>query len=301
MTFVRSWLGPPFRRRAKRGLPADGPGAPPRTQRALRWVDPAAGLGLEIGALTTPLLTPALGPVEYADHLPTVGLREKYRDDPNVDIGGIVDVTHVLGDRRMPAVTGTDRFHHVAASHVIEHAPNLIGWLEDIGSVLRPGGVLALVVPDKRYTFDVTRRVSTVETMIDAHLRDVRRPTPQQAFDHFANVVHADTAALWHDGKAAGSFRRMHDDAHALFASRQALDAYVDCHCWVFTPASLFDSLRQLAALGLFRFEVIGFDDTRFGELEFFVSLRAPTGDDAADEAKWLQRVEASIPRLSAA
>jgi|OM-RGC.v1.037260145 hypothetical protein len=40
--------------------------------------------------------------------------------------------------------------------------------------------------------------------------------------------------------------------------------------------------------------------DTRFGELEFFVSLRAPTGNDAADEAKWLQRVEASIPSLSA-
>ena len=163
MTFVCSWLGPPFRRGGKRVLSADESGAPPRTQRALRWVEPAAGLGLEIGALTTPLLTPALGPVEYADHLSTAGLREKYRDDPNVDIGGIVEVTYVLGDRRMPAVTGTDRFHHVAASHVIEHAPNLIGWLEDIRSVLRPGGVLALVVPDKRYTFDVTRRVSTVE------------------------------------------------------------------------------------------------------------------------------------------
>jgi SAM-dependent methyltransferase len=266
----------------------------------LRWIDPGAGLGLEIGALTVPLLTPALGPVEYADHLPTEALREKYRDDPNIDTDAIVEVHHVIGDRPLPAVTGTGRFHHAVASHVIEHAPDLIGWLEEIRAALRPGGVLSLVIPDKRYTFDVQRQTSSVAAMIDAHLRGVRRPTPQQAFDHFAHIVETDARLPWRIVSAT-HFRRRPNDPHGLLAAKQAMEGYVDSHCWVFTPASFFDSLRRLAALGLFRFEVIGFDDTRLGEFEFFVSLRAPTGNDAADEAKWLQRVEASIPRPSAA
>ncbi len=135
------------------------------------------------------MLTPALGPVEYAHHLSIEGLREKYGNDPNVDIGAVVDVTHMIGNRPLPEVTGAGRFHHVVASHVIEHAPNLIGWLEEIRLVLRPGGVLTLAIPDKRDTFDVMRRTSTLDAMVDAHLRGIRQPSPRQAFDHYGNVV----------------------------------------------------------------------------------------------------------------
>lgn len=302
MGFVRGWLSNWPRRAHGKGSQPGGLAITPwtRTQRALHWIDPAVGLGLEIGALTAPLLTPALGPVEYADHLPTAGLRTKYHDDPNVDVDAIVEVTYVLDERPLPEVMGTDRFHHVVASHVIEHVPDLIGWLEEIRAVLRPGGVLALAIPDKRYTFDVMRRTSTVDVMVDVHLRGIRRPTPQQAFDHYGNVVHADTSLLWRDRTAAGSFARMHDDSHALFAAHQALQTYVDGHCWVFTPASFFDSLRRLAALGLFHFEIIGFEDTRFGELEFFVSLRAPDVEAERDVDALRERVQTSIPRLAA-
>lgn len=255
--------------------PAEPAGLTSRSARALQWIDPAAGLGLEIGALTRPLITPDLGPVEYADHLSTPDLRLKYEHDPNVDVSEIVPVTHVFGDRPLAEVTGPGRFDYVVASHVIEHIPDMVGWLEEIRAVMRPGGVLSLVIPDKRYTFDVERRLSGIETLVDAHLRGVRRPTAQHAFDHFAHVVEADAGALWRDGEAAGPFKRMHDDAHGLFAARQAMQGYLDCHCWVFTPESFMDSLRRLAALGLFHFEVIGMDETRHGEIEFFVSLRA--------------------------
>jgi hypothetical protein len=49
------------------------------------------------------------------------------------------------------------------------------------------------------------------------------------------------------------------------------------------------------------RLSATGCEDTRFGEPEFFVTQRAPTRGDAADEARWLARVESSIPRPSAA
>ncbi len=50
----------------------------------------------------------------------------------------------------------------LVASHVIEHVPDLITWLREIASVLKPTGQARLAIPDRRYTFDLLR----VETQL---------------------------------------------------------------------------------------------------------------------------------------
>jgi SAM-dependent methyltransferase len=54
----------------------------------------------------------------------------------------------------------------VAASHFIEHCENPIGTLRNQLRKLRPDGVLFLVVPDKRATFDSPRAVTTIDHLV---------------------------------------------------------------------------------------------------------------------------------------
>jgi len=123
----------------------------------LARIDPATQHGLEIGALCRPVISPAAGHIEYVDRLSTEALREKYAADPNVDVSQIVPVSYVLGASTLPEAVGDARFDYVIASHVIEHVPDPIGWFREIAAVLKPGGVLALAIPDKRWTFDCRR------------------------------------------------------------------------------------------------------------------------------------------------
>jgi len=92
-------------------------------------------------------------------HLSTEALREKYQHDPAVDIAQIVEVDFDLAQITFrDALARIAPLDFVVASHVIEHVPDLVGWLSDIHAALRVGGVLALVIPDKRFTFDLHRR-----------------------------------------------------------------------------------------------------------------------------------------------
>ena len=64
-------------------------------------------------------------------------------------------------------------FDYVIASHVIEHAPDMIGWLRQVAGVLRTGGILSLAVPDKRFTFDEGRELTTLDQLLTANAGSV--------------------------------------------------------------------------------------------------------------------------------
>ena len=117
-------------------------------------------MGLEIGPLTRPLLTKVDGRTFYADHSSTEDLIKKYKGDPAVPEGDICEVDYDLRVVPLSKTNNHGNYDYVVASHVIEHVPDIIGWLGEIESILKVGGSLALVVPDKRYTFDYFRRES---------------------------------------------------------------------------------------------------------------------------------------------
>ncbi len=54
---------------------------------------------------------------------------------------------------------------YVIASHVLEHVANPIAALAEWYRVLRPGGIIYLVVPNRRVTWDRNRALTTVEHM----------------------------------------------------------------------------------------------------------------------------------------
>ena len=169
-----------------------------------RMPDPSAGTipflfsdlegrtGLEIGALHHPVVDHRGARVLYVDHASTEQLRAKYADDPAV--GDMVDVDVVWGDRSLrtelaAALGEAAAVDFVVASHVVEHVPDLVGWLAELTDVLRPGGVLALAVPDKRFCFDARRRTTDVAEVLDAHLSGRTRPTLAATFDFWTRYT----------------------------------------------------------------------------------------------------------------
>ena len=248
-----------------------------RNEKLLHYINPSNQIGVEIGPLMNPIVPRSMGEIYYIDHATTEALRTKYENDPNVDINEIVDVDYVWGEKSLTELTQAKQpFDYLIASHVIEHVPNLIGWLEEVRSILKPGGILSLAIPDKRQCFDYKRQPTRLCDLFEAYLHGSKRPTSRQIFDHLASAVSLEGRIAWAEKvDETATFVHCHSLAIARDVAKSAFEsnAYHDVHCWVFTPVSFFKLLEELAELGLLRFEIAQFYGTV--GCEFFVSLRA--------------------------
>jgi SAM-dependent methyltransferase len=255
-----------------------------RLEKLLGGLDIAHASGLEIGALAAPLLRAPHANIRYVDHADQAALRAKYADDPNVPADQIVPVDAAWGERTLAEYFPGETFDYVIASHVIEHVPDMIGWLAEIAAVLRPDGRLILAIPDRRYSYDVLRRETSLSDLIDAHLRHARTPTPGQVFDCKANVVAFDHTRAWAASPSTHPPPHFATRAYALAKAMESRDgAYIDCHCSVFTARSLLELLDGLLELHMLPYRLERFHVAPVGSNEIsLVLLREPPGADCA-------------------
>ena len=105
-----------------------------------------SGRGLELGPLDRPIMAKRDGfDVQIVDYLDTEALREKYNSDdhPDVDPSAIEEVDFVSHGESLSELIGEEGvFDWVLASHVIEHIPDLVTFLQDVARILRPDGRL---------------------------------------------------------------------------------------------------------------------------------------------------------------
>jgi hypothetical protein len=269
----------------------------------LRGVRPAEMAGLEVGALNRPTVSRADGRILYADFTSTERLRELYERVPSVDVNTIVDVDVVWNDGvPLQSLIGDQRLDYVLASHVIEHIPNVLSWLEQIAECLNGDGVLSLVVPDKRFTFDRDRALSTLGEIVGAYVEGSKRPTPSQIFNHVGQHVLVDPEEAWKNPTAQGDFKRVHTYAEAFQITQNVFNAgqYFDAHCWVVTPRSMLDLFEGLAHLGRLPFEICAFTDSQSGEIDFFMTLRKldPTLSPAARLDRQLAAIDEARAKI---
>jgi SAM-dependent methyltransferase len=252
--------------------------------------------GLEIGALVSPLVRPSEGSIFYVDHADTETLKVKYSADPSIDVSQLVEVGAVWGSGTLEECVGSDRkLDYVVASHVVEHVPDLITWLEEIRSILRPNGTLRLAVPDRRYTFDYLRFESRVHDVLDAFLQKARAPLPRLIIEHCSLLRVIDCAAAWSGTLDTSNLQPYSSTKLGLEYAKDAISngTYHDTHCWVFTPMSLAKLFVELAELDLLHFACEFHIETPRNEFEFYVAM-APSGDKAAIIASWLE-MESSL------
>jgi SAM-dependent methyltransferase len=241
----------------------------------LRSMLPTGGRGLEIGPGYNPLLPKVEGfRVETVDYTDADGLRMKYHSNPYVDIGRIETVDHVMDEERTLAETvgqpGT--FDYVVASHVMEHTPDMLGFLKSCEELLAPRGVLLLAIPDKRHCFDVLQPLASTGAVLQAHLDRRTRPTPGTVFDEVAyNAVRGD-AIGWapHDSQPLRFFASLCVAAQAYQSARR-LPYYQDVHVWRFVPSSFRLIAQDLNAIGEIFLREDQFHDSVGNE--FYVTL----------------------------
>jgi SAM-dependent methyltransferase len=245
-----------------------------RRERVLAGLD-LGGLGLEIGGGPWPLVAsdPALT-VRSLDYLDREGLIAKY-EAMGVDPSGVRPIDYVWSGERYLDLVGDTRFDWIVASHVIEHVPDLLGFMNQCAEILKPGGTLTLIVPDRRCAFDYFRMPAGLGAVIDAHLEGRRRSSPGTTAEFALYMAELDGREIWNaDDRGRLAFRHPSWLARALY-DRAAAGEHSDIHAWVFTPNSFRLIVEDLHLLGLGRLRERSFHapDTH----EFFIQL-SPDG-----------------------
>lgn len=231
------------------------------------------GLGLEIGPSHNPVAPKAQGfDVRIVDHLSQDELRAKYQDH-NVILDNIEAVDFIWKGEPLEEVVGIDeRYDWIIASHVIEHMQDPVRFIRSCQKVLKPGGILSLAIPDKRYCLDYLRPPSSTGDVLQAYLDKRTRHTPGQIFDSFSFAAQRGGSISW-NSHAGGAVELLH--AHGLaglmLQNYLATDDYVDVHGWVFTPSSFRLIICDLNALGYLNIREAAFVPT-IG-CEFFVAF----------------------------
>src|SRR6476469_2809969 len=113
----------------------------------LRMRSYCRGSGIEVGALHHPLPVPH-AKVTYVDRLPVETLRSHYPELAHEPLAPI----SVLATAEDLSPIRTDSQDFVIANHLLEHCQNPIRALAEFDRVLKPGGILYLALPDKRFT-----------------------------------------------------------------------------------------------------------------------------------------------------
>ena len=252
-----------------------------RVDKVLSALNPQ-GLGLEIGPCHNAVAPKHQGfNVDIVDHLSQEGLVEKYGDHSSVDVSKIEPVDFVWEGGSYADLTGKRNYYDwVIASHVVEHVPDLVQFINSCDEVLKDDGVLSLVIPDKRFCFDRFRAISSLDKAIDSHHQALDAPSAGSVLEAQLNSVTLGGRIDWEPGYE-GSYDFISDvEASAGFINKRLVDGeYVDVHQWCFVPSSLRLMLADLQALGLISLRETSFQPT--SGCEFFITLsRSGKGPD---------------------
>ena len=270
-----------------------------RNDRIFSQID-RKGLGLEIGPSYNPIAPKRSGfRVETVDHMDRAGLIEKYTGH-GVDTSLIEEVDHVWQGQALSELIGQDaRYDWIIASHVIEHVPDLVGFLGECRKLLKADGTLSLAIPDKRYCFDYFRPLSTTGDALQAHVEKRNRHPAAWVFDHFSSASALNGAITWVAG-SRGDVKHLHslDEARNFFElARQPDSPYIDIHAWRFTPSSFRLIIHELQQLGLIDLSESCFFDSV--GCEFYVSMKPGSADPTLDRQALARRIQQELAQAA--
>ncbi|WP_444895062.1 methyltransferase domain-containing protein [Microbulbifer sp. SSSA005] len=240
----------------------------------LKIVIPQEKVGLEVGPLDKPFIKKADNRVFYVDYFDEIQLKNKIKNNKNRSPDKVVELDYVLKGRKLSEVVDRS-FDYIFTSHVLEHLPNFLGWLNDASKVLNSGGIIFSIVPDCRYCFDVERPWTGLGELVENYVLDRDRPAPRHAFDQRYYHKNVKAARLWADySNYRVKVPRTFTVKQSYDTFDRALKGYHDCHVNLFTPDSIVDCIEGARKLGMHDFKILKCSQTRKNKLDFFIALQ---------------------------
>ena len=197
---------------------------------------------------------------------------KKYDGHP-VAHDSIEEVDYVWCGQSYLELTGKPKHYDwIIASNLIEHTPDLISFLQDCDSILKNGGVLSLVIPDKRRCFDRFRPITGLARILDSHFMGNKTHSPGAVAEHYMNVVGKAHQLAW-DANAKGDYVFIHSAQQTNIRVREVREKnlYLDIHNWCFVPHSFRLLLNDLYVLGFTELREVHFQPT--DDCVFYVTL----------------------------
>lgn len=211
-----------------------------------------SGKGLEIGPLHRPMVRHDGMDIDYIDRFTVAELRAHY---PELNSLPLVE-PHIIGDAETLENIADRKYDFLISAHVIEHMRNPLASLREWCRVLKPGGLLYLVVPDKRVTFDKQRVRTTLEHII----ADYQSPSRERDFEHFLDQS-------IHVNKKTG--------LAALEHARKWVEEDYSIHFHTFLPVDMLNLLQWFSA-NLRPLSIVEGPCQAPGSDEFHFLLRTP-------------------------
>ena len=257
-----------------------------RIQYLLKDINRETAYGIEVGPFYNPIAPKSQGwntiVVDFTDQSALIETAQNHTVAAIREMVANIEMVDVVW-RDVPLDEAClklrpEGFDYLIASHVIEHIPDMISFLQQVSALARPGFILSLAVPDSRLTFDFFRPLSTVGQALDAYRAKPIVHTPQTLFEAHAYMIHRNGAGAWLRN-AEGQLKLVVPLQEAyrkyidyLSSWRSGRSVYIDAHCWIFTPSSF-----ELMILELNELECIDFVVTHIAlsvGSEFFAQLR---------------------------
>ena len=211
---------------------------------------------VEVGASFRPLVPKRNGwNTCVVDHDTRDGLLDKYNkaviDDDEIEE---VDVIWQEGNLHEAfPVEEWGSFDAIVASHVLEHMPDLLAFLDSCRRLLRDDGMLIFALPDKRWCFDFFRPTSLAGDVLLAHHESRKIHTAAVLFNEISYSMTLGGRPGWAVGEIATELVFAHQPgvSQLVFEQIAAGDqTYRDAHAWQFTPASFELLILDLSQTG---------------------------------------------------
>lgn len=135
------------------------------------------GEGVEIGALHHPIELSERARVRYVDRMDATALRAHYSELAAYEFVPV----DVVDDGEKLETLPDGSLDFLVANHFLEHAENPLGTMRNHLSKLRPGGALYYAVPNKDFSFDRPRPLTTFDHLA----RDDREGPQTSRAEHF--------------------------------------------------------------------------------------------------------------------
>lgn len=172
-----------------------------------------SGDGIEIGALHYPLwIDASRARVRYVDRLTVPELRRQYPELAAYELAPV----DVVDDGERLRTFEDGRLDFIIGNHMLEHCENPLGTMRIHLAKVRAEGVLYYAVPDKRFSFDLDRPLTSWEHLVRD---DQEGPAGSRRghFEEWARLVNKHTRP---------------EDAAANVEQLLAIDYSIHFHVW---------------------------------------------------------------------